>query len=374
VYTLYTNDPLYTQYDGVYLQYGEYNSEAYFWNASNEYFIYYSSGNTRWCLSTNLGESCILEGKSPCYSICPDLCDDILYTGYITPTPSPSDNTCSDFYFEALFDCSIGGSTYPGLTPSNTVTSTPTLTPTPTVTPTQYCYGKSVDVSATTFTISVSQTPTPSPTTSPIPYNVPLSGTVTYNSFEQNLLCPISKKLSDCNSDQIFYVTGSLGNIPIGGIISVFINNISYCVTYLDSVSQAPTHTLTSVESGNLLNCVFCTPGVSPQVTPSNTVTPTPTKTTTPTPSSQLYTYIYRVCRSYPLSPIIVIQSQPVLNVNLGQGFTSQPTSPSQGKKVTFINVIPGWNPNYPADIVYTGNYFGVASNISNIPNCPPST
>jgi len=257
------------------------------------------------------------------------------------------------------------------LTPTPTLTPTVTSTPTSTPTPTQYCSGKSVDVSATTITISISPTPTKTPTPTPLPFDVPIAGTVTYNSFEQFLLCPISKKLVDCNSDQIFYVTGSLGEVPIGAVVSVYINNISYCVTYVDVVSTAPTHSLTSVASVDLLNCVFCTPGISPSPTPTYTPTPTPSSTLTPTPSLQAYTYIYRVCRSYPLSPIIVIQTQPVPNVSLGQGFVSSSTSPSQGKKATFINVIPGWNPSYPSDIVYTGNYFGSAGSISDIPNCP---
>jgi hypothetical protein len=376
LYTLATNDPTYTFYDGQYLNVGEYDGNSYFWNSTNLYVIYYNSGTTRWCLSDVLGGGCILEGKSPCSSLCPDLCDDILFPGGVTQTPSPSDLTCNNFYFEAYFDCSVdgggggGGGSYPGLTPSNTVTPTPTITPTATVTPTQLCYGKYVDVSATTITISVNPTPTPSITSSPIPYDNPVVGTVSYNSFEQYLLCPISKKLVDCNSDQIFYVTGSLGDIPIGGVISVFINNISYCVTYTDTLNQSPTHTLNSVNSGDLLNCVFCTPGTSPIPTSSITPTPTITPTTTPTPSSQPYTYVFRLCRPYPLSPITVAQSQPVSNVLLNQGFTSNLSSPAQGRQAIYLSLVPGWNPSYPADIVYNGNYFGLVSNISNSITC----
>ena len=73
--------------------------------------------------------------------MCPDLCDDILFPGDITPTPSPSNPICNDFYFDAYFDCAVDGGVipssgvYPGLTPTNTPTQTSTPTPTPTTTP-----------------------------------------------------------------------------------------------------------------------------------------------------------------------------------------------------------------------------------------------
>ena len=178
------------------------------------------------------------------------------------------------------------------------------------------------------------------------------------------MLCPISKKLVDCNSGEIFLVTGSLGGLEIGSVVSVFINNISYCVTYTENISQAPTHTLTSVESGNLLYCAFCTPGTSPTPTPTKTPTNTPTPTVTPTPSTISYTYIYKVCVSGGLDPIIVAQNVPVPGVSVGQGFVSPSTSEALSNKCTFIDMILGWNPSYPANIVYTGNYFGTPISI----------
>jgi hypothetical protein len=184
------------------------------------------------------------------------------------------------------------------------------------------------------------------------------------------MLCPISKKLVDCNSGEIFLVTGSLGGLQIGAIVSVFINNISYCVTYTDNITQAPTHTLTSVESGDLLYCALCTPGTSPTPTPTNTPTITPTKTTTPTPSTISYTYVYKVCVGGGLDPIIVAQNVPVPGVSVGQGFISQLTSEALGNKCTFIDMILGWNPSYPANIVYTGNYFGTPTSIISTSFC----
>jgi hypothetical protein len=183
------------------------------------------------------------------------------------------------------------------------------------------------------------------------------------------MLCPISKKLIDCNSGEIFLVTGSLGGLEIGSVVSVFINNISYCVTYTENVSQAPTHTLTSVESGNLLYCAFCTPGTSPTPTPSITPTNTPTPTVTPTPSMISYTYVYKVCDIINTS-IIVAQNVPVPGVSIGQGFISSSTSEVPNNKCTFIDMILGWNPSYPANIVYTGNYFGTPTSIISTGYC----
>jgi hypothetical protein len=180
------------------------------------------------------------------------------------------------------------------------------------------------------------------------------------------MLCPISKKLVDCNSGEIFLVTGSLGGLQIGAVVSVFINNISYCVTYTDNVTQAPTHTLTSVESGDLLYCALCTPGTSPTPTPSITPTNTPTPTTTPTPSTISYTYVYRMCVGGGLSPILVAQNVPVPGITtVGQGFVSSLTAVTPSRKCTFVDMILGWNPSYPANVIYTGNYFGTPTTIS---------
>jgi hypothetical protein len=91
---------------------------------------------------------------------------------------------------------------------------------------------------------------------------------------------------------------------------------------------------------------------------------PTPTPTVTPTPSTISYTYIYKVCVSGGLDPIIVAQNVPVPGVSVGQGFVSPSTSEALSNKCTFIDIILGWNPSYPANIVYTGNYFGTPISI----------
>ena len=55
------------------------------------YFIFYSTGGTEsnWCLSTALDGPCLLFGKSPCLSSCPDLCTEFFSSG-TCPAPTPS--------------------------------------------------------------------------------------------------------------------------------------------------------------------------------------------------------------------------------------------------------------------------------------------
>ena len=43
-----------------------YNGAQYYTGQTNGLFIYYSSGDTQWCLSDTLGGTCFLSGKSPC--------------------------------------------------------------------------------------------------------------------------------------------------------------------------------------------------------------------------------------------------------------------------------------------------------------------
>ena len=61
-------------YDGNYYLGGTWNNELYWIGSTNNFFIYYSSGTTQWCLSDELDGNCLLFGASSCSSICPDLC------------------------------------------------------------------------------------------------------------------------------------------------------------------------------------------------------------------------------------------------------------------------------------------------------------
>ena len=74
-----------TIFDNTYYSAGTYYSQLYWTGSSNNYYIYYSVGNKQWCLSTSLGGMCLLSGKSPCFSECPDLCEEFFSVG-ICPT------------------------------------------------------------------------------------------------------------------------------------------------------------------------------------------------------------------------------------------------------------------------------------------------
>ena len=63
---------------------GNYTKSITYYNGKNIYSggtisaatVFYD-GN-KWCLSTSLGGSCILSGKQPCSTDCPDICDSVL--------------------------------------------------------------------------------------------------------------------------------------------------------------------------------------------------------------------------------------------------------------------------------------------------------
>ncbi len=275
-------------YDGNYgIAPTTFNGYDYFTgNTSPTYYIYYNSGSTTpsWCLSTALDGTCLLFGKSPCLSSCPDLCDDFFGSGpCITPTPTPT--AFCDINFDAYFDC--------GITPTPTVTPTSSVTPTPTPTPTASnpCGGISIVVSAATVT------PTPTPTPSITPSQTPeitrpcnFTGKVTFNTIDDYLRCATSKKFRDCSSGFLFYsssiILTEFGNVPtVGFVYRAIINDVSVCVVYdgqVENISGADDITLIETigpeSNGSCLNC-FPISSQTPTPTPTNTPTPTPSNT-----------------------------------------------------------------------------------------------
>jgi len=276
-----------------------YNGVQYYTGQTNGLFIYYSSGDTQWCLSDTLGGTCFLSGKSPCSTTCPDLCDELFTTGSCpTPTPTPTNN-CSSLDFAALFDCD--------LPPTPTVTPTSTVTPTVTVTPTSssICPVSFIDA----IIYSVSPTPTPTPTMTPTPSrnverDCTFSGAVTYDIINDDIVCPFSYEFQECfGSGRKFYTFDTLEN-PSGGEITQFmIFNASVlvggtstpenlCIHYIgfnNQVSGTDHITLLDGPYGfaNRGECNLCDNANTPTPTPTHTVTPTITltPTITPTPS-----------------------------------------------------------------------------------------
>jgi hypothetical protein len=267
-------------------------------DTSPTYYIYYNSGSTTpsWCLSTYVNGPCLLFGKSPCLSSCPDLCDDFFGPGPCPPpTPTPVPDCVVNF--DAFFDCDITP------TPTPSPTATPTSTPTPTPTPTSVCNTVSMVVTGTNYP------PTPTPTASATPTPTPdvtkscnFTGIVTFNTLDGNINCATSKKFIDCATGKDYYSTEIILD-PIGNplksdyVYGGTINGISSCFIFfglVDNISGVDKIDVT-VEYGpeDQGSCIFCS------VNPTATPTPTPTQTPTPTPTSTpLLCISYKVSNS----------------------------------------------------------------------------
>ncbi len=270
-------------YDDNYLYAGIHNDYAYYTGESGSYVIYYSTGDTCWCVSNVLDGPCDLFGKTPCSSICPDLCDSFFSEGYCPLTTTTTYPYCELIDFEAYFNCDI--------TPTPTVTPTKTPTPTPTVTPTPSNVCNSLNFVATGITFTPTPTLTPSKTPSPTPTptnNCLVSGLVTFNVIDDYIRCSNSKKFRDCFTGIEYFTTDLLlinGELPIEGYVyKTIINNESICATFLglvDNISGVDKiELITELGPENEGKCLECIPS------PSKTPTPTPTLTPTPTPSS----------------------------------------------------------------------------------------
>lgn len=272
-----------TTYDDTYQYAGTYDGQSYYTGQSTSYVIYYSTGETRWCLAQNLGDPCDQFGPYGSTSTCPDLDDSVVYFGVCTTTTTTI-NPCSTLDLEAVFDCYVTPT--PTVTPSNT----PTPTPTPTPTTSNICGGVSMIVSASGVTPTPTPSFTPSPTPTPVvdrPCN--FSGEVIFNQFSEIIQCANSKKFRDCLTG-IQYFTSDLvlvsGNTQPkeGYVYNAVINGQGYCVIYdglFENISGVDTVELIS-EIGSTVDgaCLDCIPNLT------QTPTPTPTNTPTPTPSS----------------------------------------------------------------------------------------
>ena len=281
-------------YDDTYISGGTWNGELFWTGSTNGFYIYFSSTDNRWCLSTSLDGDCYLFGPSPCNTDCPDLCDDFFTNGSCpTPTPTPT-QYCQPISFEAAFDCELP------LTPTATITGTPTPTPTPTPTATEICGGKGISVTANVLTPTPTATsgkmiatPTPSPQ-----YNCNFDGSVVFNTFDDYIICNGSKRFKECNTGFLYYTTDvvldPLGGTPAKGYVyESFVNGISTCIVYdgfVSDIAGVNTIVLTNIlgpeSEGSCSQCVII-----------NTPTPTPTLTSTPTqtpstPTSACYNYL----------------------------------------------------------------------------------
>jgi hypothetical protein len=268
--------------DDTFYSAGTYQGNYYYTGATSGNYIYYSTGDTLWCLATSLGGTCSQFGPLGSTNPCPDL-DDSLFVSGVCVTTTTTTDPCTTFDFDALFDCDVT------ITPSDTPTPTPTPTPTLTPTSTNICGGADFAVTATKFTPtpSATQTPTPTPTSSPV-FGCIFSGSVTFNSMSEILKCGDSKQFRDCFTGYDYYSSQSIldeigGPLKEGYVYRSSINNNSVCVIFVGLVSNVSgidnviiDQTIGPENSGSCLSCTPV-PSLTPSVTPTNTPTPTPT-------------------------------------------------------------------------------------------------
>lgn len=269
--------------DGNYSPSSTYDGYGSWTNGSG--FIFYSTGETRWCLAQNLGDPCVEFGPYGSTSLVPNFDDTVAYSGACSTTTTTT-LPCTDFDFNALFDCLV--------TPTPSITASPTVTPSPTPTPTvsNICGGVAMDVSVTGVTPTPTPTQTPTPSPSPeVTRPCSFSGEVIFNSFSEVLQCANSKLFKDCFTGIDYYtsdiVLDPTGNRPKEGYVyKMNINGQSHCAVYeglFENISGVDVIELIT-EIGPVTNgsCLNCTPNISN--TPTNTPTPTPTPTPSTTP------------------------------------------------------------------------------------------
>lgn len=90
----------------TYVRTGTFNDNSYYIGQTNNYVIFFSSAGY-WCVADYIDGPCLLTGKSPCTSVCPDFCDDYYTRGVCPPPEPPPVNPCDIFDFEAIFDCDV---------------------------------------------------------------------------------------------------------------------------------------------------------------------------------------------------------------------------------------------------------------------------
>ena len=196
-FCLSTHYYLYSEYDGTYFSAGTYDGFSYYTgNGQTVGYIYYNTGQTRWCLSSTIGGTCLLFGGNRCNSSEPNLSEEF-FNQNICPTPTPSaTNDCSVLDIQAYFDCDIAPPT-PSITPTQTVTPSqgyiyPTPTPTITNTPTSsgnICAGVNFCFGVVNVLPSPSPTPTMTPSNAP-GLNTDRSGVVTFTTINGEVVCP----------------------------------------------------------------------------------------------------------------------------------------------------------------------------------------
>lgn len=369
-----------SSYDGQYTYAGSYSGYSYWTGDTTPTYYIYNDGDG-WCLSDTLGGICLLSGKFPCISQCPDLCDSFFGLGCYTTTTTTS--PCNVFDFDALFNCDVP-------TPSPTPTPTPTPTVTVTPSPTDICSVLRVEIVVVTQTVSPTPTQTPTPTPSPtVTTNCNFSGDVTYTLINGIVDCPRGFQFQDCLNNVMYYTTSSLIN-PSGGDITEFmifqalVDGVSKCIAYIGvDINHIGGNNIVLTDGPfgflNKNECYLCAPEPSPTPTPTPTptITPTPTMTPTPTSSPAVGWYVYRTCSptttipataDNPLSQAIysyVALSAPGPTIDVTQSFASFTPPSEKGTCWKYFGFYPTLASFPTANIpTFNYNYFTTSPNM----------
>jgi hypothetical protein len=256
-YCLLTYFPTTELYDGTYYSAGTYNTRVYYSGSSA--FIYYSTGTTSWCLSTTLGGSCILHGKIPNSSICPDLCDEVFSSGTCVTTTSTT-NPCNIFDFDAYFYCDVSTTTTTTIPCSATSIDVSFSSYTTTTTTANPCIGVGGSISFSSYTTTTTTTGTTTTTTAP--RNLPVSGDVTFTLVETIFVCPgQTYQFQECNTNNMYYLEPSNIFVDVDLITNyaynMTINGTQSCYTYIGVSDISPNATCSVVDSW-YDNCSTC--------------------------------------------------------------------------------------------------------------------
>jgi hypothetical protein len=280
-------------YSGNYTVAGNYNFKQYYSGDSiTTSFIYYTG--SYWCLSSSLGGSCVLQGATPCKSVCPDISANDFNVG-MCPSPTPLPVDCTIFDFNAYFDCDWE----PIPTPTPSVPCDDVqfdltnvgVTPTPT-TPVNLCVNTAVSFSLSGYTpVIPTVTVTPSVT---LTNTVNASGQVTYTMLDQIFSCVSVKILSICGTDTKIYTTDNLTYLGLSLTSgTTFLASITYgsnvnvqtCVTYVGDSTNFSSNSNIGQVYQVYSSCSTCSVLPTPTPTTTTTTTPTTTPTNTPTPT-----------------------------------------------------------------------------------------
>ena len=294
-FCLNTTFPSISGYSGTYVPTGDsLNGRPTYSGGTSQIGSIIFNGN-EWCLVPSGGTTCILSGKYPCYSNCPDLDSHIFTVGNCSGETPTVD--CSTFDFSAYFDCQFEPTPTPSApVPAQNVDFDFTydfVTPTPSNSPV-YVVGMNFSI----FNASQTPTPTLTPTPTSTPANkVGVSGRVSFEYLDPTLDCPTTKVLVDVKTLTEYYTSDNLIYNTIDLLPGVYfygtINSdnggvISACFEYNRNDSNLSSNSnVLQIDRifGDISGCLppTQTPTPTTTMTPTNTKTPTQTKTPTPT-------------------------------------------------------------------------------------------